>query len=187
MNVKEIIINVSKILELDDVVEYLSDESIVPYESILEDVEKLTLAVNMLNAVVASQYIELKDCKVIEVNSDIVSYSSITDKQIIEVKEVLSADGVPVSYKKMANGIKCSCNKVEITYSYFPSIVAIDDEINYYIGVDILTFSLGVVGQYLFLKGDFEEAYIWDEKFKQTISSVIKTKRKIVMPSKRFL
>ena len=73
-----------------------------------------------------------------------------------------------------------------IEYSYFPSEVSIDSDINYYTKVNTLTFAMGVVGEYLFLKGNIDEGAIWDKRFKQSLFSCVRPKRSIVMPKRRW-
>jgi len=187
MSVKEIIIYVAKILGMNDIVKYLSNEDVDATEEVHEEMEKLLIAINMLNGVIASQFVEIKDVKYIENHSDIILYSSISKNQIIEIKKVLDNNNLPVDFKQTSLGIICNADKVNIEFSYFPSIVTIDECIDYYLGLDVLTFAQGVLGQYLFLKGDFEESYVWDKKFKHSLSSLVKTKRSIKMPNKRWL
>ena len=60
------------------------------------------------------------------------------------------------------------------------------DEINYYTKMNVSLFALGVVAEYLFIKGDIEEAYTWDKKFKQSLMGVLRFKRSLVLPKRRW-
>ena len=185
MKVKEIVIYVAKILGLNDVEESLLNDSDSSNE-INDEIQKIVLGINMLNGMIASQYIELKDIKAIENSSSLIPYKLISNNQIIEIKRVTDINNVILDFVRYANGIKCNADNIKIEFTYFPSKVTIDDSIDYYLGLDELTFAQGVVGQYLFLKGDFEESYVWDEKFKYSLSSLVKVKRNIEIPCKRW-
>jgi len=187
MKVKEILINVTKLMEINNVYDYLTNDNIALDDSIMADIDRLLSAVNMTNSIIASQYIEVNDCVEIQSKNNLIHYADITDKNIIEIKEVTDYNGSPIEYKLCSDGIEVSRSKVNVKFSYFPSMVDIDDDINYYTKINTITFAFGVIAEYLFLKGDFEDSYIWDNKFKQSLSSLVRPKRKIVMPTKRWL
>ena len=43
------------------------------------------------------------------------------------------------------------------------------DDIDYYTRLNELIFAQGVVGEYLFLKGAIDDAYMWDKKYNDDI------------------
>ena len=61
MNVKNILKCVAKILELNDEYAYLLDSTVYPSDDVKSEIEKLMLAINMTNNVIASQYVEIVD------------------------------------------------------------------------------------------------------------------------------
>lgn len=187
MKVKDILINVAKIMELDQLYDYLTSTDMVASDDVNGCIEKLLLAINMTNSVIASQYVELTDVAYVQVYDGVIDYKNISDKNIIEIKDVTSFNGSPIEYKLCSNGIYVDDYMVNVKFSYFPSDVGLDDNIDYYSKMNSITFAYGVIAEYLFLKGDFEESNIWDNKFKQTLSSIIRPKRNIVTPAKRWL
>ena len=106
---------------------------------------------------------------------------------IIEIKNVTNVNGSPIKYKITNAGIELKVNKAIIKYSYFPKDIVVTDDIDYYTKINEYIMAQGVISEYLFLKGDFEESYIWDKRFKNSIISLMRPKRNIVTPAKRWL
>jgi len=186
MLVKNIMITSAEFLDLKNVVKYLNGD-IEESEELLEESNNLLLAVNMVNNSIASSYIELLASKKIMVNTDIVSYSDISEKSIIEIKNVLNGFSQKVGYKILPEGLSLSSKgEMCIEYSYFPDKVSIESDINYYLKLNEMTFAIGVVAEYLYIKGAIDDAYLWDKRFKNSMFNLLRPKRNIVLPARRW-
>lgn len=189
MKVKDVVIDVCKLLGYNELISYLENNTISDIDnSILQDLNLIELAVNMTNNIVASNYIELIDECEIKANSNKILFSQITTKNIIEIKSVKDINGCEIKYLINSTGIIFDNigSVVKIAYSYFPNSVTINDDIDYYLKMNSLLFAEGVVSQYLFLKGDTENACAWDKRFKNSLFVLLRPKKNIVMPSKRW-
>lgn len=186
MKVKNIFSNVCKYLNLDELFEYCNDQSISPSQDVLDDYEKMLLAINMTNTTIASLYFDILEEKQIVCMDGKIKYSNITDKDIVDIKYVLDTDGNKINYSAMSDGINLNDGTYKIVYSYLPKEVEIDDEITYYRKISEALFSYGVVAEFLFLKGDLNEAYIWDKKFKEELFALSRPRKNINMPCKRW-
>lgn len=209
MYVKDIIKSVADILDLTEIKDYLNElnnastdentgsdstdssassstnestEIVVP-----DTLNDLLLAVNITNNNLASNYYELLAKTNVVSSNSIIKFSKITDKNILEIKSIEDINGTKIDFKIMSDGIHlsqdCSC---VVEYSYLPDEVKFDDNIDYYLKINTLLFSYGVASEYLFLKGDIEDAYNWDLKFKNTLFAMSRPKRSIYFPSKRW-
>ena len=186
MKVKEILNKVTKMLDLKDLENYLMHEE-NNTEDINHELEKLILATNMTNGIIASQYFEIIDKVNVKVDNNFIAFEDVAKNNIIEIKGVTNSDGSPIEYKLINNGMFVNANNVNIKFSYFPKEVTIDDSIDYYTRLNDYVIALGIVSEYLFLKGDFQEYYIWDKRFKNSLNSLIRPKRSIVTPVKEWL
>lgn len=176
----------SKILEFDDVIDYYNTSPETIPDDVSEKIKKLLLAINMVNNTIASLYFEIVESKVINCKNGKISYPSITTNEIVEIKNIYDNVGLPIKYKVLADGVHTIDGLCKIVYSYLPQEVDEDDNINYYTKVNSTLFAYGVVAEYLFLIGNINEAYVWDNKFKEEILSLIKTKKNINMPIGRW-
>ena len=185
MLVKNIVCKAAKILSLNDVCEYLNSDDESLYLDVKEDIENMVLAVNMVSSNIASNYIELIGKISLNNNSSILSFDSISNKSIIEIKNVF-LNGKKTDFKVLPEGVKTACGDIEIFFSYFPDEVDISDEISCYTKLNELTFAQGVAGEFLFLKGAIDDAYMWDKKFKNSIFNLLRPKRNITIPQRRW-
>ena len=186
MLVKNIIKTSAEYLDLKNIIKYLDGE-IEKNDEIENDLNNLMLAVNMVNNNVASSYIELISQKRINIVSSITKYSDISNKAIIEIKNVVSSSGRKLNFKTMPEGIKLDyIGSCDIEFSYFPEKLIIDDEIDYYLKLNEITFAMGVVGEFLYIKGVIDDAYKWDKRFKNNLFNLLRPKRSIVMPARRW-
>lgn len=186
MIVKDIVIHACKILALNDILDNLLNNEGEYSQDVSAEIEKMILSVNMTSSVIASQYIENIDCVYCNVNSGFLRYQDITDKQIVEIKNVFNSKGDSVEFDIVSEGIYVDENYVKVEFAYYPKLVDINDELHLS-KVNDLTFVYGVIGEYLFLKGDFEESYVWDKKFKIALESLVRSRKNVVIPAMRWL
>ena len=187
MFVKDVLLMSAKYLGLREVCDYLSSESNESNDQVIDDIEKLTLSINMATTKIASEYFELVEESVISPSTKFVEFQSITDKNIIEIKNCYGENSSAINFNLHLNGVSSDSNIARIRYSFFPKDLSIDDSIDFFNKINVYTIAAGVVGEYLFLKGDFEESYVWDERFKNSLKSILRVKRNIVTPSKGWL
>lgn len=186
MIVKDIIKNTAKLLNLSDVLSYYKDETIAPSDDVIATIEDLLLATNTINNYIASLYFELTTSSTVNSVNGKITFSTITSRDIVEIKNIKDVYGSDVQFKIMSDGVYVSDGKYDIVYSYLPGEVKIDDEIDYYQKLNALMFAYGVAGEYLFLKGNVEEAYVWDKRFKDLLFSLSRPRRNISIPSERW-
>lgn len=187
MKVKEIVINAAKILELNDVVDYLNDDTIEVSDDIKNDLAKLLLAVNMTSNMLASEYVELLNSVDVVAENNFIDYSKISDNAIVEIKSVRDYGNNDIDYQKLKNGIVIVGDSARILYSYLPKEFLLEDDLTEFSNMNAIVFSQGVVSEYLFLKGDLQESYSWDEKFKNSLESLKRVKRNINLPVREWV
>ena len=185
MLVKEIIRTSAEYLDMKNIIKFIDGE-IESNEEILDDINNFVLAVNMVNNSIASSYIELVGSILLTPNiNNQISYKDISEKSIIEIKKVTGNNGEEIKFKITPDGVVVDKNSLcEIEYSYFPSRVDLSGEIDYYTRLNDMTFAMGVVAEYLYIKGNIDDAYSWDKKFKNTIFNLLRPRRNIVLPNK---
>lgn len=182
MNVKSVIKNSAKLLELYDVVEDIETKEDV---SSNEEIEAFVLATNMAINDVASNYINVCGKKRIDATNGSIKFSEISDNPIIQIKKVLR-NNLPIKFRVHSDAIEVEKGVCEIVYSYFPPSVDMDDDFTYFPTLNELLFSYAVVSEYLFLKGQIDDAYVWDKRFKASLLSIQRPCRNIVLPKKRW-
>ncbi|MBE5738283.1 MAG: hypothetical protein E7354_00910 [Clostridiales bacterium] len=183
MQVKEVIKKSANILELSDVVDYLN--SVKESLEDTKELDDLIVATNMAINNISANYISVCERKKISSNDGIVYFSDLTYKPVIQVKKVLK-DGKPIRFRVHNDCIELGEGQYEIVYSYFPDIVTMSDDIDYFPQLSELIFSYSVVAEYLFLKGQIDDAYMWDKRFKSCLLSIKRPCRNIMLPKRRW-
>lgn len=153
-------------------------------------VDSLLECVNLTNNVLASEYIKLYKTKVVETTDGIVPYYKLVDgvispNQIISVKD---GYGNKLIYKLFDSYIKTVTGSVEVTYTYIPSSVTIDDTIDSYpLRLSERIYAYGVASEYSFINGMYEDAIMWDERFKNSLLNVTGPKGQVSIKKRRWL
>ena len=180
--VKNVLIEACKLVGLSDVVEYLNGKSDTCDEEELGD---LLVAINMAINNISANYINV--CKRVSVGSvnGQIKFSKISDKSIIQIKKVLK-NNLPVKFKVHSDGIEVDNGDYEVVYSFFPDSVYLKDEIDYFPQLNELLLAYAVVAEYLFLKGQIDDAYVWDKRFKASMLSIQRPTRNITLPKRRW-
>lgn len=186
MEVKKILKLCSSLLQLYDI------EEILERADVLQDVDnddlKLLLnCVNLINDTIATDYINLKETKIINNINGKISFLDISNKNIYKIISVKDSFGNRLNFKLEADGIDCPKGIVKVCYSYFPENVNFNDSINCYsTTLTERVFAFGVVSEYLFIKCNYDDATIWDDRFKNAMKNIVRHRREIVMPKRRW-
>lgn len=186
MQVIDIVKNSAKLLELNDVLECLNDSTIDETFEITSDIDNLLMSINIVCRDIASSFCEVIDSVKIECTDDLIKFSQITDKDILNIKSVKTFGDLKVDYQVKADGVHILPGCYVIEFSYLPKNVGRDDSIDFCEKIGLDVFSYGVVSEYLFLKGDIQSASVWGDKFKDLLWSICRTRKSINIPCKRW-
>jgi len=187
MLVRDILKFSADYLGLKSVKNYLNGDSELTDE-VLEDLDNLLLSVNMVNNNIASSYIELNSTKELFVKNNLVKFTEISKRPIIEIKSIKNNGYGDIAYKVFPEGVEVEkVGHCFIEFTYFPDKVEIDSEINHYLKLNEMIFAMGVVGEFLFIKGAIDDAYMWDKRFKTAMFNLLRPRKNIVMPKRRWL
>ena len=165
----------------------------VNIESSIPETEKsvLTTLINCINAtnnLIASEYYYLKDSIKLNSNGKI-SFSNISNSVVINDILKVEKCGVAIPFKVLNNYIKTDCGEVEVFYSYLPTEVkSINETItNYPIKINERIFSYGVISEYYYILGMYDDASIWDLRFKNSLQNAIRPKHEIKIKQRLWL
>ena len=184
---------VNKILRLSATMLQLSDiEEIFNNVNVIEDVdnEDLRLLLNCFNLVsnsIATDYINLTKSISVVNDTGLIEWSKIGDEQIYKVIKVKDSFGHKISFKITASGIVCEKGNVTVVYCYFPKEYTYNSIMNDF--TNELTeriFAMGVVSEYLFIKGNSNDASIWEDRFKNAMKNVVRVRKEIILPKRRW-
>lgn len=136
---------------------------------------------------VATDFIPIRKKEIILTNEKEIEFSSFSSPvlKIIDVKQ----NGKSIKYKIFSTHIELSkCGEIEVIYNAIPSTVktlgANIDEVSNLVSQRILAY--GVAKEYCYISSLYDEATMWEEKFKNAISSITKSVSKRVKARRWF-
>ena len=180
MKIREVIKKVCNYLQLDEVKQYIveleeyENEQLDTQPVLEEDVKSnLNLLIECANNVcvhIATNYIPLYNYESICIENNSFDISKL-EKKLFKIKKITNKNGL-VSFRLINNNIVCDSGNVNILYSYYPQSFKDNDEVLDFSGkVSVLGYCYGIASEFCLSKGDYEQAYFWDDKYKELLKN----------------
>ena len=186
MEVKKILKLCATLLQMKDMIEIIENSEYLN-ENDNEELKLLLSCINLTNNAIATDYIELTKTKLIKNSTGTISFSELSSDPIYKIIKIKNAFGEKVNFKINANELICPKGSLSITYSYFPKEYGYSDIIDEFKSkITERVFAFGVLSEYLFIKGNFDDASIWEDRFKNAMRNVVRNRHEVVMPRRRW-
>ena len=184
MKVKEILKNCAVLLDDLTLYKCIEKGEYTPQENEIKDL--LIECTNLTNARIASEYVFLKEEVEKQTQNGEIFLKDLSDKRVYDVVGV-KKEGYSVKFSVKNGYLYTESGNIKIEFAYLPEKHAIDDTIDYYSGrVSERVFAYGVVAEYLTIKGNVDDANVWNEKFVSALSQSYKKHREIIVPRRRW-
>lgn len=183
MTVKEIIVSAAKLLRLKTIVENIDEENFVD-----EDLDSLLYALNLVYGQIASEDFPLEARQVFEVSNKKIATNAF-NKKLLRVIKVFDKYGNEVEFKQNYDEIclLTDCNSVSVIYHYYPQALTLDGDLVYEDIPSTRVFALGVASEFCVLNCIYDEAVLWDRKFKTALRASKRIYREMRLPIRRWL
>ena len=192
MTTNNIIELVASYLQLDDVLLYLEDMTGEHADSVIKTYNSLKTCVGTVYSQIASDLlplITLEDIVCTDSRFDISALS----KRVIDIVSIVESEG-KVDFKVYPTYVLCELASdspitLSVKYTYLPDFpdIATTDLEDFYGKMTPRTFAYGVAAEYSLISGMYEEANIWDKRFKESVLAVYHKKREMKIPPRRWL
>ena len=186
MLVKEVVFQVLNILQNNELSTALKDE-VELTETQNEELDILLMCVNMVQNIIATDYIKLKETVSLHNTTGKVMFSNITDKNILDIVKIFDAYGNNLKFKMDYDGVVTKKGKINICFAFIPKTMGLEDELYFKTHMTERVFAYGVLGEYFFVKGNFDDASIWDVRFKQALLNIRRNLREIKIPKREWI
>ena len=188
MTVEEVLKTVSLYLDKYEVFEdYFTNNELNASEDVKIEFEKILCAINNICVKIADNLNVLKFREKLKVENFKINFNKLS-KKYKTIKKIITVEGNKrLSFKKFDDYIYINFDgEVYVEYIYFPDkLKSISDEIVFK-NINIRTFALGVISEYCFMIGLFDDAQIWEERFLTEIKSKGDFYNGFVMPRKKW-
>lgn len=183
MLVKDIIKLACDFTENQEIANVLENSGVLSEEQ-SQICDNLVKCFNLVNNEIASEYLPLIKMEELETKDFRIEFSQFktSPHKIISVK---SKSGRSVKFKVFENYLIAFANVVDVLYSVLPNKMTIDDEIDSTLPERV--YAYGVAREYYFIQTLFDDALVWEERFKNTLQLLSRKQGEVIMPRRRWL
>ena len=182
MTVKEILLAAAGILGKADEVKAYFDGTDNEAEA---DVENLLRCFQLVESELAIDYLPLHAEEEVETQTGAIFFDEFT-RSPVRILRVCDEGGKSCSFKLFPEYVKTQSGKVTVTYTYLPNKKALDGESDYKAQASVRLFAYGIAAEYTLACGMFEDAAVWDKKYKDAIAAAYRSTPSRVMRSRRW-
>ncbi len=155
-----------------------------------EGEEKSLMLVDCFNCVekeLALDYLPLWAEERVGVEDGCVAYEELS-RRPARIKAVKSAQGTAIGFELFPDHIRVQTDGVVVVrYSYIPEDKGADVDVEYQSRVSESVLAYGVAAEYCVRSGLYEEAAVWDKKYKEGIAAACEITRGKWMRSRRWV
>lgn len=197
---KDLIYAVASYLRMDDVCDYLDSLNqeetgiiVTDSETFLTEPKEIKLLTNLTNLVLGQilrEYMPLYTEEIVSSNANCeISFSSFS-KKVNQIINVSFVDGLNSTFRIFPEYIKVGSpqEKYVVKYSYLPEeITNFNAPIEKPISLSENTIALGVCAEYCLIEMLYDEADMWEAKFKESLQNTIRKLREKRLPSRGWI
>lgn len=175
--------------ENDEIAEKLTEANLSTLDEILSAKERkrLDIYLDCLNFVqdeIACEYKPLIHEEEFKIQNFKLNISALS-KPLQEVISICDLKGREVKFKIFPTYILVFANEARVRYSYKPNKATIDGDIE--INLSERIYAYGVAREYYLRQGLTDEAYIYENRFKDSLKIVLRKKTKTILSRRRWL
>ena len=162
-------------LGLDEVVEYLNTPNTTPNQEVSEKLNQLLVYTNYIIREITKEYYPLSTSELLLSDDNCQIYYTNFQEQPIGIKDIKNTSNLSVTFNLYPEYVKVGTPNSEylVKYNFIPKpIKTIDQNFNLPIGLDYFIISYGVASEYCLSKLLYNEAELWESKFKNSLERI---------------
>lgn len=178
MTVKEIINIASLMIGKTDLCDYLAGAELSDTDRarLLKETDYMANCVNLVINEVATEYLPVVCSEFVNNYGGMIYYASLSSK-VLEVLAVYDNAGNKISFNKLADGIKTSGTVTKVEYSYIPPSYTLTETVAFTEkNLPARVIAYGVASEICVAEGRFEEALIWQNRFRDSLKNLSEIK-----------
>ncbi|MBQ8885814.1 MAG: hypothetical protein IJY62_05560 [Clostridia bacterium] len=181
MTVKEVVLLAAEELGLgESVAAHLSGGA----EGERETAELLR-AFNLVENEIALDYLPLYSEEEIESETGVIRFDGLS-RAAVRILRVCDEYGNKLPFRLFPEWLKTQAGKVKIAYTYSPKEKGLEDKSDYVLQASPRLLAYGIAAEYSLTKGLFEEAAVWDKKYKDALTAAYRARPSRILRSRRW-
>lgn len=182
MTVKEVLLTAAFELGMADGVQaYLDGTS----QESKAEVESLLKCYNLVENELALDYLPITAEDEVWTDTGVVYFSELAQR-VVRIVRITDAWGNETPFTLYPEYVKTQPGRVKISYTYVPKEKTLDAECEHMRYVSERLMAYGIATEYALASGLFEEAAVWDKKYKDAIAAAYRAKPKAKIHSRRW-
>lgn len=187
MEVKNIVKKVLIMIQNDSLADKISQDSYTLTTDEQKEIDLIINSINLTQQNIATKYYSLIDVVKVTNSTGEIKYSDITSKHIYNILSVKNAKNANLKYVLKPTSIVTNIGDIVIKYSYFPQDVTINDNLSVLsVKINERAILYGSISEYLFVKGIFDEAEMWEKKFRDEVNQIINIRKNAFIPPRTW-
>ena len=148
--------------------------------------ENLLRCFNIVENELALDYLPLNAEDEFESETGVIYYTQF-EHSVVRIIAVEDEWGNAVPFKLFPKYLKTQNGKVRVVYSYTPKEKKLDENSDFTLQASVRLFSYGVATEYALANGLFEEATVWDKKYKDAVQAAYQLRPCKKIQSRRWV
>ena len=182
MTVKETILLAAELLGCGErVKEYFEEKG----ETGKKEAQTLLRCFNLVENEMALDYLPLYAEDETQSDTGAIAYSAF-GKAVVRVLCVRDEWGNKIPFRLFPDHLKTAPGKVRVAYTYTPEEKGEEDSSDFVLQASPRLFALGIAAEYCLAAGLYEEAEIWDAKYRDALKAAYAAKPARVLRSRRW-
>ena len=183
MQVKEVIKQVCEFMEKFDTIDAISAGEVLAGED-GEFGRSIVSCINLVLNEIATEFIPNIKIEKVNVSSGKLQFSDLSHG-VIEILSVKDSVGNELDFESFADHITLArSGMVEVRYNATPETLSYDSEFETTIPARVLGY--GVMREYYFIQTQYEDAGMWEERFKNSLQALTRKKSNTVIAWRRW-
>lgn len=150
-----------------------------------KETETLLRCFNLVENAVAIDYLPLKAEDVVYSDSGKIAFSELSSAPV-RILGVSDAAGNPTRFSLFPDFIKTEAGKRVVLYTYAPKEKSLEDDSDFVTYISSRVLAYGVCAEYCTACGLYEQASVWDGKYKEALRAALRSTKCKVLATRRW-
>lgn len=189
MKVKDMIQLAAELMGRQDLADYLAGETAEQAEeqaALQKEAALLLRCFNLVENELAFDYYPLLCTELVETDSGAIFYHSLK-REAINIRSIQDLHGNERKFVLYPEYCKTDAGRLKITYSYLPAQKTMEGDSDYQLKFSERLFAYGIACEYALISGEYEQATVWDKRYREALRSALRTETKGSMRAKKWV
>ena len=152
-----------------------------------KELDLLLRCLNLITSEISTDYLPIYKTKTIDFVDNICHLEDV-DENIYQIVKLQDEFGSEIRFKIIGNDLKANATTCQITYTSFAQKTTLDGNVETFsIQIPERVLAYGTAMEYSFISSLYDDASVWESRYKNGLLSISQKKHNLVMPKRRWL